>query len=85
VPLGLDGPYGVTIDLGGTVYAADHYWVARPEEPESGASGDGTTEILQPFVHGITADGDVLHTTSQFGTVQTYDPPPAPPAPGRPA
>ncbi|WP_086564990.1 SMP-30/gluconolactonase/LRE family protein [Streptomyces africanus] len=74
VPRGLDGPYGVTIDLGGTVYAADHYRVTRPEEPGPGASGDVTTEILQPFVHGITADGDVLHTTSQFGTVQTYDP-----------
>nr|WP_307176425.1 SMP-30/gluconolactonase/LRE family protein [Streptomyces africanus] len=74
VPRGLDGPYGVTIDLGGTVYAADHYRVTRPEEPDPGASGDVTTEILQPFVHGITADGDVLHTTSQFGTVQTYDP-----------
>ncbi|MEU0189488.1 SMP-30/gluconolactonase/LRE family protein [Streptomyces afghaniensis] len=74
VPRGLDGPYGVTIDLGGTVYAADHYRVARPEEPDPGASGDVTTEVLQPFVHGITADGDVLHTTSQFGTVQTYDP-----------
>ncbi|WP_345661302.1 SMP-30/gluconolactonase/LRE family protein [Streptomyces venetus] len=74
VPRGLDGPYGVTVDLGGTVYAADHYRVARPEEPDGGGSGDVTTEILQPFVHGITADGDVLHTTSQFGTVQTYDP-----------
>jgi sugar lactone lactonase YvrE len=74
VPRGLDGPYGVTIDLGGTVYAADHYRVARPEEPGPGASGDVTTEILRPFVHGITADGEVLHTTSQFGTVQTYDP-----------
>ncbi|MFJ4975238.1 SMP-30/gluconolactonase/LRE family protein [Streptomyces coeruleorubidus] len=74
VPRGLDGPYGVTIDLGGTVYAADHYRVARPEEPDAGASGDVTTEILRPFVHGITADGEVLHTTSQFGTVQTYDP-----------
>ncbi|WP_405506562.1 hypothetical protein [Streptomyces purpurascens] len=74
VPRGLDGPYGVTIDLGGTVYAADHYRVARPEQPDEGGSGDVTTEILQPFFHGITADGDLLHTTSQFGTVQTYDP-----------
>ncbi len=74
VPRGLDGPYGVTIDLGGTVYAADHYRVARPEQPDESGSGDVTTEILQPFFHGITADGDLLHTTSQFGTVQTYDP-----------
>ncbi|MEK8142111.1 hypothetical protein NKH18_04355 [Streptomyces sp. M10(2022)] len=33
VPRGLDGPYGVTIDLGGTVYAADHYRVASPRTP----------------------------------------------------
>ncbi|MFI6373735.1 SMP-30/gluconolactonase/LRE family protein [Streptomyces sp. NPDC050546] len=74
VPRGLDGPYGVTIDLGGTVYAADHYRLARPEQPDEGGSGDVVTEILQPFFHGITADGGLLHTTSQFGTVQTYDP-----------
>ncbi|MFI9172510.1 hypothetical protein [Streptomyces lincolnensis] len=75
VPRGLDGPYGVTIDLGGTVYAADHYRVARPEHPaDDGGSGDVATEILQPFFHGITADGGLLHTTSQYGSVQTYDP-----------
>ncbi|MFF4750976.1 hypothetical protein ACWD5R_13675 [Streptomyces sp. NPDC002514] len=28
VPTGLDGPYGVTVDLGGGVYAADHYRIA---------------------------------------------------------
>ncbi|MFB6847811.1 SMP-30/gluconolactonase/LRE family protein [Streptomyces sp. NPDC056373] len=74
VPRGLDGPYGVTVGTGGTVYAADHYRLARPEEPDPVGSGDVTTEILQPFFHGITADGDLLHTTSQYGTVQTYDP-----------
>lgn len=33
VPRGFDGPYGVTVDLGGTVYAADHYRVASPGVP----------------------------------------------------
>ncbi|MFD0003297.1 hypothetical protein ACFVJ4_12845 [Streptomyces sp. NPDC127178] len=71
VPRGLDGPYGVTVDLGGKVYAADHYRVACPEpSPEGGV----TTHSLQPFSHGIAADGGLLHTTSQFGQVQTYDP-----------
>ncbi|MCF1596121.1 hypothetical protein [Streptomyces muensis] len=71
VPRGLDGPYGVTIDLGGTVYAADHYRVARPEpSPEGGV----TTHALLHFSHGIVADGELLHLTSQFGQVQTYDP-----------
>ncbi|WP_435284734.1 hypothetical protein [Streptomyces koelreuteriae] len=74
VPRGLDGPYGVTIDLGGRVYAADHYRLARPDHPDESGSGDVATEILQPFFHGITADGELLHTTSQFGTVQTYAP-----------
>ncbi|MDX3644659.1 PQQ-binding-like beta-propeller repeat protein [Streptomyces sp. MB09-02B] len=65
---GLDGPYGVTIDLGGTVYAADHYRLASPTPEEV------TTPLLLPFAHGITADGELLHYTSQFGVVQTYDP-----------
>ncbi|MFD7705975.1 SMP-30/gluconolactonase/LRE family protein [Streptomyces sp. NPDC059786] len=82
VPRGLDGPYGVTIDLGGTVYAADHYRVASPAathegEPSSAgraaATGGVTTHTLLMFAHGIVADGDLLHLTSQYGQVQTHD------------
>ncbi|MFJ7072858.1 hypothetical protein [Streptomyces sp. NPDC098781] len=69
VPRGLDGPYGVTIDLGGTVYAADHYRVVRPTPGE-----DATPPPLLHFAHGVAADGELLHLTSQFGVVQTYDP-----------
>ncbi|TXS45102.1 hypothetical protein EAO75_19545 [Streptomyces sp. uw30] len=71
VPRGLDGPYGVTIDLGGQVYAADHYRVATPEPSQEGGV---TTHSLLPFAHGIAADGELLHLTSQFGQIQTYDP-----------
>ncbi len=74
VPRGLDGPYGVTIDLGGTVHAAGHYRVASPEPPGEGTGGDVTTFALLTFAHGIAADGDLLHLTSQYGTVVTYDP-----------
>ncbi|MFF4525133.1 hypothetical protein [Streptomyces bluensis] len=83
VPRGLDGPYGVTIDLGGTVYAADHYRLATPAvthegEPDDSPDGTGpggvTTHNLLHFHHGLTADGELLHFTSQYGTVQTYDP-----------
>ncbi|MBG0857839.1 SMP-30/gluconolactonase/LRE family protein [Streptomyces spinoverrucosus] len=80
VPRGLDGPYGVTVDLGGTVYAADHYRLASPAdthegEPTHGPQGGGvTTHALLHFSHGIAADGGLLHLTSQYGTVQTYDP-----------
>ncbi|MDX3618415.1 hypothetical protein [Streptomyces europaeiscabiei] len=79
---GLDGPYGVTVDLGGTVYAADHYRLASPAATDEGepvgtsvetAPGGVRTHLLLPFAHGITADGELLHYTSQFGMVQTYD------------
>jgi sugar lactone lactonase YvrE len=71
VPRGFDGPYGVTVDLGGTVYAADHYRVASPTASDEG--GVTTLDLLH-FAHGIVADGELLHVTSQFGQVHTYDP-----------
>ncbi|MEU0147491.1 SMP-30/gluconolactonase/LRE family protein [Streptomyces sp. NPDC006288] len=79
VPRGFDGPYGVTVDLGGTVYAADHYRVAGPpaaeEDKRDAAGAEGpVSHVLAPFAHGIAADGDLLHLTSQFGDVRTYDP-----------
>ncbi|MFF9351870.1 hypothetical protein [Streptomyces sp. NPDC014734] len=81
VPRGLDGPYGVTIDLAGTVNAADHYRLASPTSPTSptstpGEPGEGgvTTHALLTFAHGIASDGRLLHITSQFGEVRTYDP-----------
>ncbi|ADJ47132.1 hypothetical protein AMES_5307 [Amycolatopsis mediterranei S699] len=65
-PRGFAGPYGVTVDLGGTVHVADHYRIAEPRD-------DVTTTELLPFAHGIAADGDLLHLTSQYGQVRTYD------------
>ncbi|MFE7761140.1 hypothetical protein [Streptomyces sp. NPDC057438] len=79
---GFGGPYGVTVDLGGTVHAADHYRLASPAVTDEGeplgpspAAGPGgvRTRLLLPFAHGIVADGELLHHTSQFGTVRTYD------------
>ncbi|MGY0055544.1 hypothetical protein ACWY4P_03105 [Streptomyces sp. LZ34] len=87
VPRGLDGPYGVTVDPGGTVYAADHYRLASPaasreisREGDPRGCSDGaepggvTTFAFLCFSHGITADGELLHLTSQYGDVHTYDP-----------
>jgi len=74
VPRGLDGPFGVTVDLSGTVYAADHYSVVAPEDNAASAPDGGATRVLRPFAHGITADGGLLHLTSQYGEVRTYDP-----------
>src|ERR1044072_5124764 len=36
VPRGLDGPYRVPVDLGGTVYVADHYRLAGPALADEG-------------------------------------------------
>lgn len=68
VPQGFDGPFGVAVDLGGTVYAADHYRLAGPGESEV------VTHELAPFAHGIAVDGGLVHTTSQYGQVRTHDP-----------
>ncbi|MCS7475227.1 hypothetical protein ACFFQW_29380 [Umezawaea endophytica] len=68
VPQGFDGPFGVTVDLGGTVYAADHYRLAGPVD------GGVVTHGLLTFVHGVAADGGLLHVTSQYGDVRTHDP-----------
>ncbi|GHE90242.1 hypothetical protein GCM10017786_23150 [Amycolatopsis deserti] len=65
VPPGLAGPFGVTVDLGGTVFTGDHYRVT---------SVDGTMREMLVFSHGIAADGPLLHVTSQYGDVRTYDP-----------
>lgn len=77
VPRGLAGPFGVTVDRAGTVYAADHYRVASPGSGATGGPenpGGVTTHLLRPFAHGICADGELLHLTSQYGEVSTYDP-----------
>ncbi|MFE4170583.1 hypothetical protein ACFRR7_00810 [Streptomyces sp. NPDC056909] len=73
VPRGLDGPFGVTVDLAGTVYAADHYRLADPESPVEGDGSGVTTHALMPFAHGIASEGTLLHLTSQYGEVRTYD------------
>ncbi|WP_328493286.1 hypothetical protein OHS59_11415 [Streptomyces sp. NBC_00414] len=74
VPRGFSGPYGVTVDLRGTVYAADHYRLASPGDAGEGDSGGVVTHELQTFVHGITADDGLLHFASEYGDVRTYDP-----------
>ncbi|MEU8352741.1 MULTISPECIES: PQQ-binding-like beta-propeller repeat protein [Streptomyces] len=74
VPRGLGGPYGVTVDPGGTVYAADHYRVAGPAPAPAGGTDAVTTHVLRPFAHGISARDGLLHITSQYGEISTYDP-----------
>ncbi|GAA1697665.1 hypothetical protein [Streptomyces yatensis] len=81
VPQGFDGPFGITVDLGGTVYAADHFRLASPEVSGSGfGSGEDedepgiVTHELMYAVHNVTADDGLLHLTSQLGDVRTHDP-----------
>jgi sugar lactone lactonase YvrE len=62
VPQGLVGPYGVAV-AGETVHVADHYTLV-----------DGDAREMFVFAHGIAAADGVLHTTSQYGDVRTYDP-----------
>lgn len=71
---GLNGPFGVTVDLAGTVHAADHYRLADPERGTAAGPDDRPAHVLRPFTHGITAHGGLLHLTSQYGEVRTYDP-----------
>ncbi|MET8978043.1 hypothetical protein ABZX85_20760 [Streptomyces sp. NPDC004539] len=66
VPRGLAGPYGVTVDLGGRVHAADHYRITD--------AAARTRHLLPPFAHGITNAAGLLHLTSQYGEIHTYDP-----------
>ncbi|MFG2225155.1 hypothetical protein [Streptomyces sp. NPDC048644] len=74
VSRGLDGPFGVTVDLAGRVHAADHYRIADPERGAAAAADDGPAHVIRPFTHGITAKDGLLHLTSQYGEVRTCDP-----------
>ncbi|MGP4049863.1 hypothetical protein [Streptomyces sp. 2A115] len=78
VPRGFSGPFGVTVDFRGTVYAADHYRLAGPGDSGENDSSGVVTHELQPFIHGITADGTaddgLLHFASEYGDVRTFDP-----------
>ncbi|MEV6425802.1 hypothetical protein [Streptomyces sp. NPDC051662] len=69
VPRGLDGPFGVTVDLCGTVYAADHFRLASPDGPEEDASTSTSA--------GANGNADV-HTnadahTNASGGIVTHD------------
>jgi glucose/arabinose dehydrogenase len=71
VPRGLTGPFAVTVDLAGRVHAADHY---RLVDLERRRSAQVHTHTHLQFTHGAVADDGLLHTTSQYGEVRTYDP-----------
>ena len=74
VPRGFSGPFGLTVDLRGTVFAADHYRLASPGDSGEHDSGGVVTHELQTFIHGITAHDGLLHFASEYGDVRTYEP-----------
>ncbi|MFD7290792.1 hypothetical protein [Streptomyces sp. NPDC059863] len=69
VPRGLDGPFGVTVDLGGTVYAADHYRLASPDGPEEDASASAQASTSAQA--GATENADAR--TNASGGIVTHD------------
>jgi sugar lactone lactonase YvrE len=70
---GFDGPYGVTADHTGRVFAGDHYRLAGPRPARRGHEGL-ITYAMENFVHGVAAGNGLLHITSQVGDVRTHDP-----------
>ncbi|MEB3372185.1 SMP-30/gluconolactonase/LRE family protein [Saccharopolyspora mangrovi] len=67
---GLNGPFGVTADEAGRVYAGDHFRLA---------DGDLVTgDLIQPVAggasHGVAAGGGLVHITSAHGDVRSFDP-----------
>ncbi|MFD7226297.1 hypothetical protein ACFV9P_35645 [Streptomyces sp. NPDC059892] len=69
VPRGLDGPFGVTVDLGGTVYAADHYRLASPAGPGEDASGNGDASANVSGNGSASGNGD----DNESGGIVTHD------------
>lgn len=74
VARGLNGPFGVTADAQGKVYAADHFRLAASGVSGGLEAGGALIPDMGGFVHGVAADGGVLHLTAQLGDVRTYDP-----------
>ncbi|GAA0703126.1 SMP-30/gluconolactonase/LRE family protein [Streptomyces malaysiensis subsp. malaysiensis] len=61
VPQGFDGPFGITVDLGGTVYAADHFSLASPAVPGSGTASGAAVDSGPGAVEGGHEPGVVTH------------------------
>lgn len=70
---GLNGPFGVTAGSNGAVYAGDHFRLADDTGGDLATGGTLQHEV-RGFVHGVTADGGLVHITGQQGDVRTYDP-----------
>lgn len=74
VPRGFSGPFDVTADERGRWFATDHFRLGTATGELGGEAGGMLMSELGGFAHGVVADGGLLHLTSQFGDVRTYDP-----------
>lgn len=71
---GLNGPYGIAAGRGGTVYAVDHFSLARTTDSGAVASVDVVGGGMPTFARGAAADGDGLALSTVTGEVHAYDP-----------
>lgn len=71
---GLNGPFGITTDGGGTVYAVDHFSLASTDGSGDIAPVDVATASLPTGARTAAGDGDVLQLTTMTGEVHVYDP-----------
>ncbi|WP_233575946.1 NHL repeat-containing protein [Saccharopolyspora rhizosphaerae] len=67
---GLLGPFGVTADEAGRVYAGDHFRLADGDL----VTGDLVQSVAGGASHGVAAGGGLVHITSMLGDVRTFDP-----------
>lgn len=71
---GMNGPFGVTTDRHGTVFATDHFSLVRTDDTGTVEPVDVATATLPTYVRTVAGDGDVLQLTTARGEVHTYDP-----------
>ncbi|WP_456241036.1 hypothetical protein [Actinopolyspora lacussalsi] len=74
LPPGLNGPFGVTVDPAGRIYAADHFGLSSVSE------SDGIDQVavvggtLPGLPRNVVATGDVLQLVDISGGLHVYDP-----------
>ncbi|WP_017976667.1 hypothetical protein [Actinopolyspora halophila] len=74
VPSGLNGPFGVTADRWGKVYAADHFSLETLTDSGEAVPVGVVTGDLPSVVRNVVATGDVLQLVTATGELHAYDP-----------
>lgn len=74
VPSGLNGPFGVTADRRGKVYAADHFSLETLTDSGDAVPVEVVTGELPSVVRNVVATGGVLQLVTATGELHAYDP-----------